>query len=200
MTERRATLKDVARAVGVSEATVSRALRNNPQIADGTREMIAKAAADAGYVVNLGARNLANQKSMTLGLMVPDVTDPIHGEVVAEFESLATGSGYVVIIANSNRDPDQERLVIRTFSEYRVSGIALHGSRLSVAEAARLAAPARIVFTGRESPGRDDRRVPPLVASLRADEAGGNARTDAPFDRTRTQAVRLHLRYPWCLE
>jgi LacI family transcriptional regulator len=64
---------------GVSEPTVSRSLRDDPQISERTRAFVHRIAEQLGYVPNAAARNLALRRSQTVGLMVPDVTDPVHG-------------------------------------------------------------------------------------------------------------------------
>ena len=86
---RRATLHDIAEILGVSEATVSRALRDDPQIGRRTREAVSLVAAELEYVPNHAARSLAKSASMTLGLMVPDVVDQLHGLVVKGFQDVA---------------------------------------------------------------------------------------------------------------
>lgn len=101
----RPTLADIARAVEVSEATVSRALRGNAQISEQTRSLIGRVARDLGYVPNAAARSLARQASRTLGLIVPDVTDPVHGLIVSGFGRAAYAQGYTVIVLEGARDP-----------------------------------------------------------------------------------------------
>src|SRR5690349_18921885 len=75
----RATLRDVARLAGVSAPTASRSLREDPQISARTRLVVKRVADELRYVPNAAARSLATRASQTLGLLIPDVTDPVHG-------------------------------------------------------------------------------------------------------------------------
>src|SRR5947208_15665637 len=90
---RRATLADVAQVAGVSPATVSRALKDDRRISLKTREVVAQAAEQLSYVPNPAARSLVMQATRTLGLLVPDVTDPLHGQIVAASERQPTARG-----------------------------------------------------------------------------------------------------------
>ncbi len=104
----RVTLRDVARQAETSTATVSRSLRDDPQISPATRRRVKQVAEALGYVPDAAARSLAVRSSRTFGLMVPDVTDPIHGQIVAGFERAAHAAGYTVIVANGLDDGSRE--------------------------------------------------------------------------------------------
>lgn len=168
--DRRVTLRDVAGAVGVSVATVSRALNDDPQISVATREGVQAAAEALGYVPDLTARSLALRASRTFGLMVPDATDPIHGTVVASFEQAAHAAGYTVIVANGLGDAGRERRAIREFSAHRAAGLALMGSVLDQHAVTALLRPSPVVFLGGER----------LVHARLADLAVGCLRPDEP--------------------
>ncbi len=148
--ERRITLREVAFAAGVSVATVSRALNDDPQISAGTRERVAATAEALGYVPDLAARSLAVRASRTFGLMIPDTTDPIHGTVVAGFEAAAHAAGYTVIIANSLGDAARERRAVREFRAHRADGLALMGSVLDLEAVAIMVRPSPVVFLNSE--------------------------------------------------
>jgi LacI family transcriptional regulator len=128
--ERRVTLRVVADTVGVSVATVSRALNADPQISTGTRERVVAVADELGYVPDAAARSLAIRRSRVMGLMVPDATDPVHGTLIAGFERAAGAAGYTVIVATSGGDAARERRALREFLAHRADGIALMGSVL----------------------------------------------------------------------
>src|SRR5689334_21609538 len=97
----RVRLRDLAEVAGVSEPTVSRSLRDDPQISAETRAFVRQIAEQLGYVPNAAARNLTLRRSLTVGLMVPDVTYPVHGQIASGFEDEATRQGYVLLISNS---------------------------------------------------------------------------------------------------
>ena len=170
--DRRVTLRDVAAAASVSVATVSRALNDDPQISVATRERVAATAEALGYVPDLAARSLAIRASRTFGLMVPDATDPIHGTVVAGFETAAQAAGYTVIVANSLGDAARERSAIREFTAHRADGLALMGCVLDHEVIAAIVRPSPVVFLNSErlSHGRLAERS---VGCLRPDEPEG---------------------------
>jgi LacI family transcriptional regulator len=171
-TARRVTLRDVATAVGVSTATVSRALNEDKQISLRTRVLVADAAEQLGYVPDAAARSLAVRASRTFGLMVPDATDPVHGTVIAGFEQAAHAAGYTVIIANSLGDATLERRALRGFTGHRADGIALMGSVLDHETVLDRARPSPVVFLNSERLSRG--RVADLpIGCLRPDEPDG---------------------------
>ncbi|MDR7422435.1 MAG: LacI family DNA-binding transcriptional regulator [Armatimonadota bacterium] len=144
------TIEDVARAVGVSPSTVSRALQDAPVISAATRRRVARAAARLGYVPNQAARSLVTRTTRTFGLMIPDVTDPVHGQVVTGFEQAAAEAGYTVIMANGFADPQRERRAIALFLAHRADGVALMGSVLPQARVRATVRPAPVVFINGE--------------------------------------------------
>jgi LacI family transcriptional regulator len=168
----RPTLSDIARVLNVSEATVSRALRGNPEISEQTRALIRGVARDLGYVPNAAARNLARQASNTLGLLVPDVTDPIHGLIVAGFGRAADSRGYTVIVMDGSRDEARRARSLRTLTEHQAQGIAFCSTPLSPKETVEQIRPAHAVFIipeGVDAGAPDD---PPL-GRIRADDEHG---------------------------
>src|SRR5262249_15444735 len=123
----RVRLRDLAQVAGVSEPTVSRSLRDDPQISERTRAFIRQIADQLGYVPNAAAQNLALRRSQTIGLMVPDVTDPVHGEIVSGFEAEATRQGYVLLISNFRYEPSLEHRGLTTLISNQAAGIAIFG-------------------------------------------------------------------------
>jgi len=170
--DRRVTLRDVAAASGVSVATVSRALNDDPQISVATRERVSATAETLGYVPDLAARSLAVRASRTFGLMVPDATDPIHGTLVAGFETAAQAAGYTVIVANSLGDPARERRAIREFAAHRVDGLAVMSCLLDHDAVAAMVRPSPVVFLNSERMSRGRLADLPL-GCLRPDEPEG---------------------------
>lgn len=119
------TIKDIARAAGVSHTTVSRALRGNPLIAPETVARIQTIAEDLGYVPNTVARGLKTNRSAIMGVMVRRIVDPFFAEVLHGIEDVLYAEGYSLFLASSNRDPERERAIIRTMSEHRVDGVLI---------------------------------------------------------------------------
>ncbi len=173
MVERRVTLRDVAVAAGVNQATVSRALRGDPRISPSTRERVVQAAQRLGYVPNAAARSLVLRATHTLGLMIPNVTDPIHGQFVAGFEQEAAARGYSVMLTNGFRDPERERQALWLLATHRADGVALVGSILDPRQVLASAGPTRVVFVAGEHLSLANKAPALAVGEIRADEAAG---------------------------
>lgn len=150
--KRRATLGDIARILGVSQATVSRALRDDPQIGSRTREAVRLVAAELQYVPNHAARSLVKAATMTLGLLIPDAIDQLHGLVVKGFQEVAMARGYAAIVAAAFRDPAEEHRVYNVFRSFQVDAVALYGTVSDVRQAAEAVGPVPIIFIAPESP------------------------------------------------
>jgi len=125
-----ASIKDIARLVGVSHSTVSRALHNSPLVTRATAEEIQKIAREVGYRASAVARGLVTRKTRTIGVVVTTVTDPWVGEVLSAIELAANDHGYSVFLADSNADPAREKSVVQSFAERRVDGIVVTSSRV----------------------------------------------------------------------
>ncbi len=167
---RRATLREVAAAAGVATSTVSRSLRDDPQISERTREVIKRIAADFQYIPNASARTLAGSSSRMLGLVVPDVTDPVHGQIVHGFEAAARSHDYTVIVASSAYDAALELVALRAFTANQVEGMATFGGTLSPA-AVRAQPIGNIVFVNPENV--DDAGPAEERALITLDDEGG---------------------------
>jgi DNA-binding LacI/PurR family transcriptional regulator len=130
-------IKDIARLAGVSHSTVSRALRGSPLISTETADRIRQIADREGYSPSALARGLVMNRSETIGVVVTSIADPFNGEVVAGIEEVANESGYTVILATSQTEPEREVSVMRTFQARRVDGILVASSRVGALHAAR---------------------------------------------------------------
>jgi DNA-binding LacI/PurR family transcriptional regulator len=125
-----ASIKDIARALGISHSTVSRALRDSPLVRAETAAEIKEKAYALGYRPSAVARSLVTRETRTIGIVVTTIADPFHGEVVTGIEESAAAAGYSVILASSHRDPDREMRVVRALQERRVDGILVASSRV----------------------------------------------------------------------
>ena len=173
MSPRRVTLVDVAHRAAVSVATVSRALSGDPQISEATQLRVRRIADDLKYVPNVTARSLVLQSSATFGLMTPDVTDPIHAQVVTGFQRQAAEQGYSVILSNGFWDPGAERRAFREFATHRVAAIAVMGSVLSQVEVKKLLAPSPVLFIGSEHLPANGGELDMARGCLRPDDRDG---------------------------
>jgi LacI family transcriptional regulator len=121
------TIRDVARRAGVGQATVSRVL-NGSAARPETRERVLKAAAELGFVPNRLARGLVAKSTRTIGLVIPDITNPFFPSLTRGVEDSASSGGYSVFLCNTDNDPATEELELRRLSEHRVDGIIFVGT------------------------------------------------------------------------
>lgn len=123
-------MEDVAREAGVSRALVSLVMRDSPKVSDKRRRAVIEAADRLGYRPNVLARNLAQQRTGTIGVLVNDLHNPFFSEVIDGIDQEAERHGLHVLILNGGRDLDRERQAIETLLQFRVEGLVLIGSRL----------------------------------------------------------------------
>lgn len=124
-TKKRTTIKDVAALAGVSFATVSRALDDRLEISQETKEKVRAACAQLGYVPNVAAKGLTGQATHTIGVVVPDVSNPYFSGVATAIEQKAAEEGYRVLLSNSLRLPEQEMRGIENFMARQVDGMLI---------------------------------------------------------------------------
>ncbi|WP_409227088.1 LacI family DNA-binding transcriptional regulator [Gudongella sp. SC589] len=126
MKKRHTTIKDIAKAAGVSTATVSMILnKKDKNISQPTRERVLKIAKDINYIPNSMARSLVTSQTKTLGLVLPDIVNPFFPEIARGAEDRAREAGYSIIICNTDDNVDQENKYIQMLSEKMVDGIIL---------------------------------------------------------------------------
>ncbi len=123
-------IKDVAKAAGVSHSTVSRALSNSPLIPESTRLRIERVAQKMGYSPNAIARGLVMQRTHAIGVIVTTIEDPFVAEVVRGIEEVAGDHGYRVFLGTSHNDPAREVNLVRALREWRVDGVIVASSRV----------------------------------------------------------------------
>ncbi len=122
---KKVTIKDVAAMAGVSITTVSHALNNNRHVSESTRNRIIKAVEELNYKPNIIAQSLKQSKTNTLGVIVPDITNPFFTAIVSAIESLANSRGYTVILNNYNDNGDLEKRSLDILLRKQVDGIIL---------------------------------------------------------------------------
>jgi LacI family transcriptional regulator len=124
-----ATLREVAELAAVSVATASRVLNGSAHpVSPDVRSVVQAAAKSLGYTPSAPAQALKQQRSRIIGVIASDILDPYFAELTRGIEIEAAKSGYVTILANANRDPEQERTKFRVLREYQASGIVFCGS------------------------------------------------------------------------
>jgi len=132
MNDQPVTLKDVAALAKVHPATVSRAL--NPEtrqlVSDETADRILVAADSLGYRPNTVARSLRTRRSNTVGVLIPDLTNPLFPPIVRGIEDRLAAHGYVALIGNTDADDDRERLVFEGMRDRHVDGFVFATARL----------------------------------------------------------------------
>lgn len=119
------TIKDIAKEANVSYATVSRALSGHPEISEGTKAKIRTLAKEMGYTPNAIAKGLVTKNTQTIGLIIPDITNPFFPEVAQGIEECASNYGYQVFLCNSNWDIEKEKNYLMKLCSSRVDGIVI---------------------------------------------------------------------------
>jgi LacI family transcriptional regulator len=122
-----ATIYEVARAAGVSTATVSRALNGSAQVAERTRHRITEAIAALGYQPNHVARSLVLKATHTIAVMLPDITNPFFPALVKGVQLAADEEGYAVLLAHTGGDPAKEESYFQVLRGQQVDGVLLVG-------------------------------------------------------------------------
>ena len=117
------TLKDIAKKLGLSEATVSLALNNNSLVSEKTKKRVHETAKELKYSPNMIAKGLATSKSNTIGVIVPDINIVFYANILRELDEIVNRKGYSLIVAMSNDDPDIEEGIVKSFIAKRIEGI-----------------------------------------------------------------------------
>jgi LacI family transcriptional regulator len=116
-------LKDIAQRVGVSVMTVSKALRDEPDVSAATRARIKQLAQQMGYVPDSTAQGLRTRTTKLLGLAIPTITNPIFARVFFAIEERAHELGYDLLLAHTQNLPDREEFCIHRLLSRRVDGL-----------------------------------------------------------------------------
>lgn len=123
------TIKDIARNLGVSISTVSRALKDHPDISRETKELVRNYAEKFNYRPNVLALSLRRQRSYTIGLIIPAIVHHFFSSVISGIEELAHKEGYNLIICQSNENQYREMINLQTLVDHRVDGILVSLSK-----------------------------------------------------------------------
>jgi DNA-binding LacI/PurR family transcriptional regulator len=126
------TIRDVAKAAGVSTATVSNVLNKTGKVGRRTHHNVLSAVKRLGYFPNAHARHLASRDSRTLGIIVSDIVNPFFPEVIKGFETRARQLGYDAILSDTNYDPRRTQEAAERMMEHNVRGVAIMTSEISL--------------------------------------------------------------------
>jgi DNA-binding LacI/PurR family transcriptional regulator len=153
----RVSIKDIAKAAGVSHSTVSRALSDSPLVKAETKARIQRLAQEMGYTPDAIARSLVTQRTRTVGIVVTTITDPFVAEVVQGIEDAAHENGYSVILASSASEPERELAAVEMLRAKRVDSLIVTSSRvgaLYLEHLERIGVPVVLVNNHNEQSGR----------------------------------------------
>ena len=125
-----ASIKDVAKEAGVSIATVSRVLNDIDVVNEETKKKVLEAIKKLGYRPNIVARSLKTQRTRTIGILIPDISNQFYPEIVRGAEDVANIYGYNVMLCNSDFDTDKEKEYLRVLKEKMVDGVLYMSSSL----------------------------------------------------------------------
>ncbi len=123
------TLSDIARKLNVSKVTVSKALRDHPDISAATKKLVKETALKMGYTPNFIARNLSAKKSNTIGLVVPKVAHHFFATAIETIYNIAFEKNYEIIMTVSQEDDRKEARHIETLLSMRVDGLLVSVSQ-----------------------------------------------------------------------
>lgn len=123
MSKRHISLKDLAREIGVSISTVSRALNNHPDISPELTKRIKKLAEELNYTPNPLAMGLLKQATRMIGVIVPDLVTHFYSSIISGIEQVAEEKGYFILIASSNETLSKEISSVENLMKTRVEGL-----------------------------------------------------------------------------
>jgi LacI family transcriptional regulator len=127
-----ARLKDIARDLDLSVVTISKVLRDHPDISSETRERVLKRMKELNYRPNLAARALVTGRSYIAGLVVPDLVHPFFGQVAKAISSVLRKKGYSLVLSSSEDDPELEQQEIDQLLARRVDVLIVASTQSTV--------------------------------------------------------------------
>ena len=126
------TLKDIARDLGVSVITVSKALRNHSDISEQTKSRVLKRVQELNYRPNLSARALVTGRTSLIGFVIPDLVHTFFSEVVRGVALALRNTGYTLVVTSSEQDPKLERQAVEQLIARRVDMLLIASTHWTV--------------------------------------------------------------------
>ena len=164
------TVADIARKAGVSIMTVSRVINHKGDVSPATRRRVQQIVNRMRYRPSGIARSLVTRHSGTIGLVIPDVSNPFFADVALGAEHVAGAEGYNIYLCNTEEDPQRELTVVSSLEEKRVDGLVLF-SRLDTRQLAEVVERhAAVVLINRQMPKKS---MTPALGAVRLDDVLG---------------------------
>lgn len=123
------TIKDIAKILGISVSTVSRALKDHPDINADTKREVQELAKRLNYSPNTIALSLRNRKSFSIGIIIPEIVHHFFSSVISGIEQVANQNGYNIIIMQSNESYEREVSIAQTAMNTRIDGVLISMSK-----------------------------------------------------------------------
>lgn len=119
------TIKDIAKILGISISTVSRALKDHPDISVETKREVQALAKKLNYMPNVIALSLRNRKTFLIGVIIPEIIHHFFSCVISGIEQVANRNGYNVVIFQSNENNEREASICQTIMNARIDGVLI---------------------------------------------------------------------------
>lgn len=129
-----ATIQDVAKAAGVSVATVSRVINNSPSVSGNTRDTVMEAIQKLNYQPNLLGRNLRRTETRLVLVLLPSIANPFYARVVKGIEDVAHKNGYNILLCNTDAEQNRERIYLDLLKSRLADGVVFLAPELSQEE------------------------------------------------------------------
>lgn len=170
-------MKDIAADLGLSVVTVSKVLRNHPDIGDETRERVLRRVKELDYQPNAMARSLVTGRSYLIGLIVPTLLHPFFAEVAKALSTAIRSKGYYLIVSSSEEDPELESREIRQLQARRLDALVIASAGTGITQLQQMEERGEIFML-------IDRDLPGLEANYVGidDELAGRIATEHLFD------------------
>src|SRR5947209_2040997 len=119
------TITDIARQLGTSAMTVSRALTGKPEVSEQMRRRVTECANMLGYQPNRVARSLVTKRSYMVGVVIPEIAHLFFADVISGIEEVLDGANYDLLLCHSRGDPKRERAEIQTLVGSHIDGLVV---------------------------------------------------------------------------
>ncbi len=125
MTEKKASIKDVAKLAGVSSATVSHVLNKTRYVSPEVTRLVEDALTATNYKTSSIAKALRKNKTNTIGVMIPDISNPFFATIIKNIESTLNAHGYNIILSHSSDEPAKEKNLLEMLMTWSIDGLII---------------------------------------------------------------------------